>query len=232
MFFGVVTHSFSIKLNLHNCNDMYSELTRCRICGNSNLVPLLSLGNMALTGLFPKTMIETIPIGPLELVKCEETKDGHTCGLVQLRHNYQLDLLYGNHYGYRSGLNKSMVTHLHSKVDKITQLVNLSKDDLIIDIGSNDSTLLRAYPKEGLILIGIDPTGNKFKNYYPAYISLIPDFFSSERIKQAVGNKKAKVITSIAMFYDLEAPVDFVQQIYDVLADDGIWVNRVICQPC
>jgi len=72
---------------------MYQEITHCRICGNSHLVPLFSLGNLALTGIFPKTKTEIIPSGPLELVKCEETKDGHTCGLVQLRHNYQLDIL-------------------------------------------------------------------------------------------------------------------------------------------
>jgi hypothetical protein len=75
-----------------------------------------------------------------------------------------------------------------------------------------------------LQLVGVDPTGSKFSQYYPTHIRLIPDFFSSSKINRMVGNQKAKVITSISMFYDLESPLEFVQQVYDILADDGIWV--------
>jgi len=201
----------------------FSEIQRCRICGNTDLIPILDLGELALTGIFPKNKDQEITSAPLELVKCREDGSGKYCGLVQLRHSFDLNEMYGENYGYRSGLNHSMVEHLHRKVRKILRMLSLSPGDLVIDIGSNDSTLLQAYPDK-LLLVGIDPTGKKFKKYYPEHIQLIPDFFSSEALSSRFGKKKAKIITSIAMFYDLEAPLEFVDEIYRVLSDDGIWV--------
>lgn len=202
----------------------YSEIKKCRICGNSELIPILDLGFQALTGVFPKKKDEVITSGPLELVKCREDKTNNSCGLVQLRHFYNLKELYGDNYGYCSGLNKSMVGHLQSKVRKIEKIVDLNPKDLVIDIGSNDSTLLQAYSNKDLIFAGIDPTGKKFKECYPGYIHLIPEFFSAQCVRDAFAGKKAKVITSIAMYYDLESPMDFMRQIKEVLSDDGIWI--------
>jgi len=203
---------------------MYKEIEKCRICGNSHLDSIIHLGNQFLTGVFPKTKEHNITSGPLELVKCREDRDGRFCGLVQLKQAYGSEDMYGLNYGYRSALNQSMVEHLHQKVKSILERVSLAPGDIIIDVGSNDSTLLQAYPPEEHVLVGIDPTGIKFKEYYPDHIQLIPDFFSAESFKRKFGDKKAKIITSIAMFYDLEAPLDFMSQIYNILADDGIWV--------
>jgi len=197
---------------------LYQEITDCRLCGSKKLTPVLDLGNQALTGVFPKSREEEIPSGPLQLCKCED------CDLVQLRHNYDLGKLYGETYGYRSGLNQSMVRHLHGKVGKIRTLADLRDGDLVIDIGANDSTLLQAYPGTGLQLVGIDPSGPKFRKYYPAHIRLIPDFFSAELVKKAFPGKRARVVTSIAMFYDLERPMDFVRDIVKILDDNGVWV--------
>jgi NDP-4-keto-2,6-dideoxyhexose 3-C-methyltransferase len=115
---------------------LYKEILDCRLCTSSRLVPVLDLGKQALTGVFPKSRDEEVASGPLQLCKCED------CDLVQLRHNYDLSKLYGDTYGYRSGLNQSMVRHLQQKVARILGLVKLEPDDLIVDIGSNDSTLL------------------------------------------------------------------------------------------
>lgn len=197
---------------------VYSEISKCRICGDMGLKPIFDLGQQTLTGVFPKSRTEIVPVGPLALVKCMGG-----CGLVQLAHNYHLPTLYGDNYGYRSGLNNSMVRHLHAKVARILSLITLKPGDLVIDIGSNDSTLLQAYPKTAL-LVGVDPTGVKFRQYYPEHIRLIPDFFPSKHLSDAVGDKKAAVITSISMFYDLEDPLSFVRAIHDRLADDGVWV--------
>lgn len=202
----------------------YKEVKKCRICGNSELVPILNLGNQFLTGVFSRSKKQKITSGPLELVKCQEKDTDNFCGLVQLRHSYEYGELYGKNYGYRSGLNQSMIDHLNNIVEKITRLVSISSGDLIIDIGSNDSTLLQAYPSKGPILVGIDPTGRKFEKYYPKHIHLIPEFFSAKTVKDKFGKKKAKVITSIAMFYDLENPLNFMGQVYETLANDGIWV--------
>lgn len=200
---------------------MYKKVTKCRICGNENLELLIDLGEQMLTGVFPREKGEKLTVGPLRLVKCMGGDD--TCGLVQLEHSYDSGEMYGENYGYRSGLNASMVAHLHGKVAHIQGLVSLKPGDLVVDIGSNDGTTLRAYPQE-LDLVGIDPTGIKFHTYYPAHVQLIPEFFSAQLLKEHFPGKKAKVVTSFSMFYDLEAPIDFMREIHEVLADDGIWV--------
>ena len=202
---------------------MFKEIKCCRICGNTELMPVLDLGKQSLTGVFSRNKSQEIAVGPLEVVRCKGDRS-RCCGLVQLRHTYDLDEMYGNDYGYRSGLNSSMVKHLHKKANSVLKIVSAKKSDLIIDIGSNDSTLLKAHGDNGYFLVGIDPTGKKFKKYYPKHIDLLPEFFSKELINTHYGNKKAKIITSIAMFYDLETPTDFAQQVYDILSDDGLWI--------
>ena len=201
---------------------MYQKISQCRICKNTQLAEVLDLGIQALTGVFPKTKTQQVTSGPLKLVKC--TGDGDVCGLLQLQHSYDLDELYGDNYGYRSGLNASMVTHLGRKVHKILGKVRLPEDALIIDIGANDSTTLQAYPAQGCTLVGVDPTGEKFRSFYPKHIQLIPEFFSAATVRQHLGNRKAAIITSFSMFYDLEEPLKFAQEICEVLDDQGVWV--------
>lgn len=198
--------------------ELYWPISDCRMCYGHELREVLGVGEQALTGIFPKSRDTEVPGGPLKLVKCGD------CGLVQLAHNYDLATLYGDNYGYRSGLNQSMVRHLHGKVKKIESQVSLKAGDLVIDIGSNDSTLLRGYSVSGLRKLGMDPTGEKFRKYYPDDAELIPDFFSAAAVKKLVGDQKARVVTSIAMFYDLERPLDFVSDILEALAEDGLWV--------
>lgn len=195
---------------------MYTEIKKCRISGSKNLINVLSLGEQYLTGVFPKTINEEITKGPLDLVWCPDS------GLLQMKHSYSLDEMYGENYGYRSGLNKSMVDHLTHKINTLETLVNLKETDIVIDIGSNDATSLKAY-KTKAIRVGIDPTGVKFKKYYTDNIKLIPDFFTADKYIENFGNKRAKIITSMSMFYDLEQPVEFVKDIVKVLDDDGIW---------
>lgn len=202
---------------------LYEEIKHCRICGNTNLVSVLSLGAQALTGVFPQ-LGESVEEGPLEMVKCFGEKGESVCGLVQLRHDYQMEKLYGENYGYRSALNKSMVEHLQGIAEKIEQRIDLKDDDLVIDIASNDGTLLSSYKNTKLDLLGIDPTSDKFQEYYPAYISHVPSFFTREAVEKARGNQKARAVTSIAMFYDLPEPLKIMQDIEGVLAEDGIWI--------
>ena len=199
------------------------RIKSCRICGNKNLISLLHLGNQTLTGVFPKSKTDVVTSGPLELVKCKETKDGLTCGLVQLAHVYPKDEMYNKNYGYHSSLNQSMLNHLANKAKQIKKIVSLKKGDIVLDIGSNDGSFLKNFEKN-LTLVGIDPTG--FKQYYPDHISLLPHFFDAEIFKKNFPKRKAKVVTSIAMFYDLDVPLDFVKNVEEILADDGIWVTE------
>lgn len=195
---------------------MYREITKCRISDSSNLIPVLSLGNQYLTGVFPKTQDEQVTKGPLDLIWCPDS------GLLQMKQTYNLDDMYGENYGYRSGLNASMVKHLQQKVKYLEGLIKLSENDIVIDIGSNDATSLKAYGGNHK-KVGIDPTGKKFRQYYTDDITLIPDFFNAKMFKELFPNERAKIITSIAMFYDLEKPLDFVEDIEQCLDDDGIW---------
>lgn len=198
---------------------MRNEIRQCRICANQDLRGILSLGDQALTGLFPRTAQESVNRGLLELVKCHGE---NACGLVQLRHSFDSSEMYGENYGYRSSLNQSMVRHLQSKVALLMQLQPLAAGDVVLDVGSNDGTLLSFYPQECL-RVGMDPTAAKFRHYYQPGIEIVTDFFSAEAFRGRVGKKKVKILTSIAMFYDLEDPLSFVEEVAAVLADDGIW---------
>ncbi len=155
---------------------------------------------------------------PLELVQCAE------CSLVQLRHNFRQDDLFRQTYGYRSGLNESMVAHLSGLVAEVLSRVTPHKGDVVLDIGSNDGTTLGFYRTSGLVRIGIDPTINLFKQYYQPGILTVADFFTAETFRSIMPSSKARFVTSIAMFYDLPDPNAFVQDIRDILAPDGIWV--------
>ena len=195
---------------------MYTEIKACRICRSTNLRTMLSLGAQNLTGVFPKSADVDVTKGPLDLEWCS------ACGLLQMKQSYSLSEMYGDNYGYRSGLNESMVRHLQQKVRALEFLASPNVTDLVIDIGSNDATLLKAYSGKHR-KVGIDPTGNKFRKYYTDDLSLIPDFFSAKVFREKFPYEKAKIVTSISMFYDLESPVDFVKDVASVLDEDGVW---------
>lgn len=164
---------------------MYSEITKCRVCGGGKLKSVLNLGEQSLTGVFPKSKSENISVGPLELVLCQD------CYLLQMKQSYDLGEMYGDNYGYRSGLNESMVKHLRDKIHGLELFVRPSDEDLVVDIGSNDATSLKAY-KGKYQKIGIDPTGLKFESYYPPEISLISDFFQRLYLASTIQEKKSR----------------------------------------
>jgi hypothetical protein len=201
----------------------YHEVKSCRICGNENLVTLFDLGEQYLTGVFPSLASPELGRGPVQLCKCADDGSGQSCGLVQMRHSFAADVMYGATYGYRSGLNKSMVEHLRRKAEALQKRVALGPDDIVLDIGSNDGTSLGCYPANGPTLVGIDPSARKFAKYYRLDVELIVDFFSAELFRAFFGERKAKLVTSIAMFYDLERPQAFVDDVASILADDGLW---------
>jgi hypothetical protein len=194
----------------------YTRVEQCRLSGSKTLIPVLDLGNQALTGVFPRSREEPVTVGPLRLVWCPDS------GLLQLDHSFNLTEMCGENYGYRSGLNQSMVRHLTQKIRELERLADLKPGDTVLDIGSNDATSLKAYSTLGITRVGIDPTGGKFRTYYTGDLILVPDFFSASVYKKA-GAQPAAIVTSIAMFYDLEDPVDFARQVEQVLAPGGIW---------
>ncbi|MBI5004030.1 methyltransferase domain-containing protein [Candidatus Kaiserbacteria bacterium] len=195
----------------------------CRISGEP-LIPLFSLGDLYLSGFLPKDAQPTLSQKvPLEMMLAPSS------GLVQLAHTAPSDEMY-REYWYRSDTNESMVEELKQIATSTAKQMRVGKSDLWIDIGCNDGTLLSHVPKE-VIRIGYDP--NDYKEISQKHANLIVnDYFNAEAFRTSpYKDKRAKVITSIAMFYDLEDPHTFVQDIYDVLDDDGIWVMQMSYLP-
>jgi len=155
---------------------------------------------------------------PLEVTQCT------SCNLVQLRHDFHQNDLFRHSYGYRSGINEAMRAHLLGVVASIGRRVSLREGDIVLDIGSNDGTTLSFYQSPKVVRAGIDPTIDNFKQYYDPEILTLADFFTHESFRKLIPSGKARVVTSIAMFYDLPNPNTFVDDIRKVLADDGIWV--------
>lgn len=195
---------------------MVTVTRTCRVCGAEGLYEVLDFGELALTGVFPKNPDEPVATGRLRLVLCP------SCGLVQLGDTFPPFEMYGENYGYRSGLNDSMVAHLSRIVQRLQARMALQAGDVVLDIGANDGTLLRHYSVPGLTRVGIDPTIAKFEEFYTADIVRVPDFFTAAAFDQ-VSKSRARLVTSIAMFYDLEDPVAFARDIGSCLTDDGIW---------
>lgn len=188
----------------------------CRICASQNLESFLNLGLLALTGKYadPGT---TIDKKPLNLGKCID------CGLVQLMDRFINTDLYSDGYGYESHLNNSMKSHLQSTARFIENLIKPNKIDVIVDIASNDGTLLSGYSSNVKKLIGIDPLINFLTDKYPSGVTKISEFFSREAYLRTT-DQKAKIITSFSVFYDLEDPVDFSMQVENILAQNGVWI--------
>ncbi|MDC3286814.1 class I SAM-dependent methyltransferase [Alphaproteobacteria bacterium] len=197
---------------------MIAEIKACRICSSPKLEVVIDLKEQALSGFFPDKNTTEVEVFPLTLVKCA------SCGLVQLQHSVAQEILYHENYGYRSGINATMTNHLASIVKSIESKVLLHDGDVVVDIASNDGTLLNAYRNKHLKRIGVDPASKQFGDYYEPDILKVPKFFSREAIEPFLEAKKAKVVTSIAVFYDLESPSEFVNSVKDILDSDGCWV--------
>jgi NDP-4-keto-2,6-dideoxyhexose 3-C-methyltransferase len=199
------------------------EIAGCRVCGNTHLVQILDLGVQALTGRFEPPEAPPPPSGPLVLVRCDASSEHPGCGLVQLAHDYHGEDMYGPGYGYRSSVTQTMVRHLEQKAAALAALARARPGDAVLDIGCNDGTLLRSYADLGVRRFGIDPSAGQFASDFPRDVRLIVDFFSAERVRREAPGVKFRIITSIAMFYDVARPLQFMRDIAELLADDGVW---------
>ena len=190
--------------------------SRCRICRNRELAVVIDFGNLALTGVFHKNG-SSVPQAPVLLARCTD------CGLVQLGHNYSLEHLYNESYGYESHLNSSMVSHLQQKARLLEdKYLKSLKEGIIVDIASNDGTLLSGYKNKNLVKVGIDPLMEIMSSYYPQNSIKIKKFFSaSEYWKNCTTG--ANLVTSLSVLYDIEDPINFARQINEILIDNGIW---------
>lgn len=191
------------------------KIKQCRVCNSKSLRNLFSLGKMKFTGKFPKKN-QRIPSGDVHLVMCNK------CSLVQLKDNFNLNYLYNKDYGYRTGINSTMRRHVKSVVSKVSKKVRLKSGDYVLDIASNDGTLL-SYYKKNINTFGIDPLVNKYKKNYKNINYKVSDFFSYKNICKVNKNIKFKAITALSVFYDIKDPKIFLKDIKKVLHSDGIF---------
>ena len=193
------------------------KIKNCRNCKNTELFDLFSLGKISFTGRFPNTIRQNVPKAYLNVLMCKK------CKLVQLDRNFDLNYLYGKSYGYRTGINKTMTDHVKKIVRKCSALVKLKSKQYVLDIGSNDATLLNFYAND-IIKVGVDPLVNKYKKFYKNINYKISNFFKIKDIEKIKIKKKFKIISALSVFYDLRDPNKFIKEIKKILDDKGVFV--------
>ncbi len=198
----------------------------CRLCGSSELEDAFSLGEQYINDFVDKDMVTAGNKAPLDLVMCEQ------CSLIQLRHTAPQELLYTRHYWYRSGVTETMRNALRDVSAAVEKMVGLRAGDVVLDIGANDGTLLGSFEVPGLVKVGCEPANNLIEMLSKHTEYVMHDFWSSQRYNElavgwAIG--KAKVITALGMFYDLDDPNLFINDIQKTLAEDGVFVAQLMC---
>ena len=192
------------------------SIKKCRSCNSSEITPILSLGNLALSDFV--TDDTKAPSFPLTLVLCKN------CFLLQLKHTTPSSLLYTEHYGYRSGINQTMRNELKEIAEQSMDKIDDSGKKIIaVDIGANDGTLLKNYP-ENVKKVAVEPVKKLAKNCKDFADVVINDFFNYESYEKAMGGKKADIVTAISCFYDMEEPNVFVEDVTKILDKNGIFV--------
>lgn len=203
------------------------KVTRCRVCGNPNLIPCFDTGDQYLSSIFPENLDYRKKLFryPMDMVLCQKGAEGKECGLVQLGHDLDLSAMYDD-YPYTSSSNSSMKRILQDVAESGKTLNHLKKGDIILDIGCNDGTLLSNFMEQGYQLVGIDAAKNIAPVVQGSDLKIVQDFFSKKAYLR-VAPKKARLIYSIAMFYHLSDPVSFCRDAADCLEDDGVWIVQM-----
>jgi hypothetical protein len=200
----------------------------CRVCGSSALTKVIDLGDQHLQGSFVKPNRQLPPMRkmPTSLVRCDPMRDEHACGLLQMEYTVPPEVLYSV-YWYRSGTNATMRNHLAGIAGEAAALLGKT-EARVLDIGCNDGTLLGTYPK-GFIKLGIDPSD--LASEVPGDVTVVRDLFPSEELATVLAGATCDIVTSIAMFYDLENPIAFARGVKRLLAPEGLWCFEMSYMP-
>ena len=200
----------------------------CRVCGSASLTRVIALGDQFLQGSFVKEGLPPPPQRriPLTLARCDPTRDEAACGLLQMEHSVPPEVLYSS-YWYRSGTNNTMRNHLRGIAEEAVGIVG-DGVRTVLDIGCNDGTLLNCYPAT-FAKFGVDPSD--VAQSVGADIRLVRDTFPSGELDALLAGRQCDIVSSIAMYYDLEDPIGFARAIKAVLAPDGVWVLEMSYMP-
>jgi NDP-4-keto-2,6-dideoxyhexose 3-C-methyltransferase len=202
------------------------ERDTCRVCKSEDLTWLYSIGNQYVNDFIGADGLERVPRAPLEMILCNK------CTLPQLKHTAPQELLYAGNYWYTSGITQTMRDALRDITKNVEDNFDLKAGDVVLDIGSNDGTMLRSYQIPGIVTVGCEPAktfspgsqydGSKGLDHF------INDFWTLENYHKVL-DKKAKVVTAIGMFYDMEDPNQFIKDAADVMTDDGVFIAQLMC---
>ena len=201
------------------------KIKSCLLCKNKKLKKIFSLGNFFVSNFVNKNQINKGIKAPLTLMYCSK------CTLLQLSHIAPQEIMYKKFYWYRSGVTKTMQDGLKDIYSSSLKFVNLKKNDVVLDIGANDGTLLKYY-KKNLITIGCEPAKNLTQNLKKNCDFILNDFWSYKKLKNILSAKKLKkpkIITAIGMFYDLEDPNKFIKDAALSLDDEGVFIAQLMC---
>lgn len=206
-------------------NKQYSSRQTCRVCGSNNLKELFSFGEQFVSDFVEQDKVSEGNLVPIDIEQCQD------CSLVQAKHAPPSEILYKGTYWYRSGITDTMKAALRGITASIEDRVQLLPGDMVMDIGSNDGTLLRSYEKSPVLFtVGVEPAKNLVEEGRVGIKMLINDLWSAGTYQSALGeHTKCKVITAIGMFYDLEDPNQFIRDIALALQDDGLFVCQLMC---
>src|SRR3989344_3703726 len=206
--------------NVPTATKGYTTIDHCRVCGSKQIADLYALGD-----LYVSDFVEEKNKGfkaPLSMVMCQH------CSLVQLRDTAPQEFMYTRFYWYRSGVTDTMRKALRDITQDIESRIPLKAGDVVLDIGSNDGTMLRTYAVPGLITVGVEPASNLAEEGRKGLSYFINEFWTEEAYTKVVP-KKAQVITAIGMFYDMEDPNQFIRDAASCLEDDGVFVAQLMC---
>ncbi|MCR4329089.1 MAG: class I SAM-dependent methyltransferase [Candidatus Roizmanbacteria bacterium] len=224
-------NNYKIAIVMGSTTLVAQKITQCRVCGNTDLIPCIDIGEQYLSSVFPEDLTYRASAirYPLDLVLCRKKEDGTTCGLLQLAHRLDLTPMY-DAYPYTSSTNSSMGLILKDVAESGRALQHLSSDDVILDIGGNDGTLLSYFQNDSYQLLNIDPAKNITASITSPRYRSVHSFFNADAFN-SVSTKKAKLIFSIAMFYHLNDPLTFAQDVATCLDDEGVLIIQMAYLP-
>ena len=192
------------------------KIENCRACDSPSLEEMFSLGEQHVTNFIGSETEQGERI-PLDLVLCE------SCSLLQLSHSASPKLTWNDQYWYKSGISSTIKDDLKDIATKSQKIIPLNQENIVIDIGCNDGTLFDYY-NAPVVKIGFEPSKNVAKEARAKGYFVFNDFFNETPFRQIFGNEKAKIITAISMFYDLDNPNQFLKDIVSLLDKNGLFV--------
>ena len=201
------------------------KINHCLLCKNKKLKRVFSLGSLFVSNFVKKNQIKKGIKSPLTLMYCKR------CTLLQLSHIAPQEIMYKRFYWYRSGVTKIMQKALKDIYFSCLKYTKLKKNDVVLDIGANDGTLLKYFGRN-INTIGCEPANNLVGQLKKNCDYVLNDFWSYKKFKTLINKeklKKPKIITAIGMFYDLEDPNKFIRDSVLALDDNGIFIAQLMC---